>query len=72
MAYAQQSSQVSAGFSTNWFASAGAFIKLTIRRRVAYQKTVDELSQYTDRELADIGLSRSMIPAIAREASRSA
>lgn len=32
-----------------------------------YNKTVNELSALSDRDLADIGLNRSMIPDVARE-----
>lgn len=38
-------------------------------RRAKYVECVNELSALTDRELSDIGVARSMIPAIAREAS---
>lgn len=33
----------------------------------AYTKTTKELSALSDRDLADIGLNRSMIPDVARE-----
>ncbi len=36
--------------------------------RRLYQKTYSELNQLSDRELADLGLSRSGLGAIAREA----
>jgi uncharacterized protein YjiS (DUF1127 family) len=37
-----------------------------------YNKSVHELSRLGDRELADIGISRSEIPAAAWEAAQSA
>jgi uncharacterized protein YjiS (DUF1127 family) len=44
----------------------------TLKARFAawrvYRVTLRELSQLTDRDLADIGVSRSAIPAIARRA----
>ncbi len=40
-------------------------------RRAAFQQVVDELSVLTDRELADLGLSRYDIPGIARQAADS-
>ena len=38
-------------------------------RRAKYVQCVTELNALTDRELADIGIARSMITAVAREAS---
>lgn len=34
-----------------------------------YRETHNELNQLTDRELADLGLSRATIPAVAHEAA---
>jgi uncharacterized protein YjiS (DUF1127 family) len=34
-----------------------------------YRRTLDELENLSDRELADIGIHRSLIPEIAREAA---
>ncbi|CAM8662832.1 Protein of unknown function DUF1127 [Paracoccaceae bacterium] len=42
--------------------------KLTQRHRV-YLQTVTELNALTDRELADLGLHRLMIPAVAKDAA---
>jgi len=42
-----------------------------IRRWRRYNRTVAELSHLSNRDLADLGLSRSDIPRIAREASKS-
>ena len=42
-----------------------------IRRRV-YKRTYNELSAMTNRELADIGINRGMIAAVAREAANRA
>jgi uncharacterized protein YjiS (DUF1127 family) len=42
-----------------------------IRRWQRYNRTVSELSHLSNRELSDLGLSRSDIPRIAREAARS-
>ncbi|MBS1301437.1 DUF1127 domain-containing protein [Loktanella sp. SALINAS62] len=41
-------------------------------RRNAYRRTRDELSAMTDYELADIGVTRGMITAVAREAAERA
>lgn len=42
------------------------------RRNAIYRKTVNELSGLSNRELADIGISRAQIDEIAREAARKA
>lgn len=39
------------------------------RRVRVFRETYDELNALTDRELADIGLSRAMIGDVAREAA---
>ncbi len=41
-----------------------------LRARRAYWSVVEELSNYSDRELHDIGIDRADIHAIARVASR--
>jgi uncharacterized protein YjiS (DUF1127 family) len=50
-----------------------AFAKLAIwsAENRAYYNTVAELYALSDRDLADIGISRSDIPAVARQATRS-
>jgi uncharacterized protein YjiS (DUF1127 family) len=45
------------------------FIRL-FRARRSYLRSMRELSRLNDRELADIGLTRSEIPAVARGAIR--
>jgi uncharacterized protein YjiS (DUF1127 family) len=40
------------------------------RRWRNYERSVRELSRLDDRELADIGVTRSEIPALARAAAR--
>ncbi|WP_417249871.1 DUF1127 domain-containing protein [Celeribacter sp.] len=53
-----------AGFS-------GLFARIAERvaRYRVYRETQLELNQLTDRELADLGISRSTIPAVAHEAA---
>jgi uncharacterized protein YjiS (DUF1127 family) len=41
-----------------------------VRRWKRYNRTVSELSHLSNRELADLGLTRSDIPRIAREATK--
>jgi uncharacterized protein YjiS (DUF1127 family) len=43
-----------------------------LQRWRRYNRSMRELSQLTDRELADIGLTRGNIPATAWEAAQSA
>lgn len=38
-----------------------------IQRWAVYERTYRELSEFSDRQLADIGIQRSRIPEIARE-----
>jgi uncharacterized protein YjiS (DUF1127 family) len=45
------------------------FIRL-VRAWWRYNQGVRELAQLSDRELADIGVSRSEIPAVARQIGR--
>ncbi len=47
------------------FAGFGAMIQ---RRRI-YDQTLRELGALSDRELSDLGMSREMVPAVAREAA---
>jgi uncharacterized protein YjiS (DUF1127 family) len=46
-----------------------ALTKANLARRAVYNQTVRELLILSDRELADLGISRYDIPAIAREAA---
>ena len=46
-----------------------ASLKAALARRAVYAQTVRELNTLTDRELADLGIARASIPAVAREAA---
>jgi len=46
-----------------------SFVDITLRRWQRYGEVRRELATYTDRELDDMGLRRSDIPQIAREAA---
>ncbi|OYU17486.1 MAG: hypothetical protein CFE34_15485 [Rhodobacteraceae bacterium PARR1] len=46
-----------------------ANVKAALARRAVYMQTVRELDALTDRELADLGISRLDVPALAREAA---
>lgn len=45
-----------------------ANLKDSIAKRRAYNKTLSELSQLSDRELADLGLHHSQIRSVAQQA----
>lgn len=51
------------------FGSLFAGVKAAMARRRIYDQTVRELRALTDRELTDLGISRSMIASIATEAA---
>lgn len=44
-----------------------SFVLSKIRAWVRYRETVRELSQLTDRELRDVGVSRWEIPTVAKK-----
>ncbi len=68
MAYATQTLTLSAGISARLTAVV-ANLKDNMARRATFKQTVRELSTLSNRELADLGLSRSMIKSIAYEAA---
>lgn len=68
MAYATQTLTLSAGISAR-ISAVVAQVKDSWARRSVYKTTVNELSTLSNRELADLGLSRSMIRSIAYEAA---
>ncbi|MEO9822259.1 MAG: DUF1127 domain-containing protein [Paracoccaceae bacterium] len=49
------------------FQALGAQLKDARARRVAYNRTYGELAGLTDRELADIGMSRCEIDRVAKQ-----
>jgi uncharacterized protein YjiS (DUF1127 family) len=68
MAYANTSRAVAALPSerfSGFFAGLGA----ALARRRIYARTLSELRQLSDRELADLGISRVSIADVAREAA---
>jgi uncharacterized protein YjiS (DUF1127 family) len=44
-------------------------VQETVARRALYRRTIRELNLLSDRDLADLGVSRWDIPALAREAA---
>lgn len=67
MAFLNQT-QAHHGFSAG-LSDFVAHVRETLARRRLYRQTVAELSQLSDRELADLRLTRSAIPSVAREAA---
>ena len=53
----------------NGFAGLRARMQDAIEKRRVYRTTLAELSALTNRELADLGIARSMIKGIALEAA---
>ncbi|MFV0358371.1 DUF1127 domain-containing protein [Tropicimonas sp.] len=70
MTYVSDAPRAQAAVSANWFANAAESVRLAVRRQRAYRRTLAELSALTDRELADLNISRHSVRDIAREAAR--
>ncbi|WP_395541974.1 DUF1127 domain-containing protein [Neotabrizicola sp. sgz301269] len=68
MAYVN-TSRVAAAQPTERFSGFFAGLGAALARRRAYSRTLTELRQLTDRELADLGISRVSIVDVAREAA---
>ena len=68
MAYVNTTRAASVGFSDRISAMV-ASMKTALQRRKLYNQTVRELSALSSRDLADLGISRSMITRLALEAA---
>ena len=68
MAYVNSSRAASFSLADR-FSGMVARMKAELARRAVYNQTVRELAALTERELADLGISRLDIPAVAREAA---
>ncbi len=68
MAYANTSRAASFGLRDRIAAMVRAWNEGAARRRV-YRQTLDELSELSDRDLADLGIHRSMINRVALQAA---
>lgn len=55
-----------AGSNSNFFANKIDAIRVYFENRKTFKTTVRELSRLTDRELNDLGISRSEIYSVAR------
>ncbi len=60
---------VPAGLTGTWFSGAIEQAKTRYRQYRKFRHTLAELQALSDRELRDIGLSRTMARAVAREAA---
>ena len=65
MSYVMSSRAASSHAGSGLFSSLGA----ALARRRVYSRTLAELRGLTDRELADLGISRLTIADVAREAA---
>ena len=68
MAYANTSGAATFGLRDRISAIVRAWNEGAPRRRV-YRQTIDELSELSDRDLADLGIHRSMINRVALQAA---
>lgn len=69
MAYVNFTSRAANVTLADRFSGLLAQVKVMIARRAVYNQTVRELNVLTNRELADLGLSRYDIETVAREAA---
>jgi uncharacterized protein YjiS (DUF1127 family) len=68
MAYVNSTRASSASYRDRALSSIAA-IRAAIERRRLYSRTFHELASLSERELADLGMHRTMIAEIAREAA---
>ena len=68
MAYMNSTRSVQVSFFDR-FTAVAAGVKGLITRRRVFNQTLFELSQLSDRDLSDLGLSRANIEDLAREAA---
>lgn len=68
MAYANTTRAISVSFADRLSATFSV-LRTAMQRRRVYAQTVNELKALSDRDLSDLGIHRSMIRVIAREAA---
>ncbi|SPF78288.1 DUF1127 domain-containing protein [Pseudoprimorskyibacter insulae] len=68
MAYSTELSQAQSGL-TGWMASLVTALRIRFEKRRVYRTTLNELSSLSTRELADLGLHRSMLRRVAWQAA---
>jgi uncharacterized protein YjiS (DUF1127 family) len=69
MAYAHTDTQAAHGGLSARFAGLAARLRARIERNRRFRQTFKELSALSNRELADLGLSRSMLRGLAWESA---
>ena len=69
MAYVNSSVRADGLSLRDLIANPLAAIRLMAQRRRVYLQTVSELGALSDRDLADLGLHRSLIRAVAKDAA---
>ncbi|TXI05519.1 MAG: DUF1127 domain-containing protein [Pseudorhodobacter sp.] len=69
MAYVNSTLRTDALSFRDMIAHPVAALQLMAQRRRVYVQTVTELQALSDRDLADLGLHRSMISAVAKDAA---
>jgi len=68
MAYVNSSRAVRVSFGDR-VAAVASVIRAAVQRRQVYQQTISELRALSDRDLADLGIHRTLIGTVAREAA---
>jgi len=68
MAYANSSRVVSVSL-TDRLVAVVSVMRAALQRRRVYEQTLRELRDLSDRDLADLGIHRSLIPTVAKEAA---
>jgi uncharacterized protein YjiS (DUF1127 family) len=68
MAYANTTRAISVSFADRLSATLSV-LRTAMQRRRVFAQTVNELKALSDRDLSDLGIHRSMIRVIAREAA---
>jgi uncharacterized protein YjiS (DUF1127 family) len=68
MAYSTELSNAQSGL-TGWMATLANTLRTRIEKRRVYKTTLNELGSLSNRELADLGLHRSMLRRVAWQAA---
>lgn len=68
MAYTQTHDKAAIG-TTGRFATTMNSLRVRMGRYRVYRRTLNELERLSDRDLADLGLTRSMIGSVAADAA---
>jgi uncharacterized protein YjiS (DUF1127 family) len=69
MAYVNNTTALRKGSPVSGLGGIIAALRLQLQRREVYTRTVRELQALSERDLADLGIHRSMIEKIAHEAA---